>query len=626
MPTELERAHTALRRADEAGDTAAAKQLARYIKTMTGNEQGQELSQPFVRGLAQQTAQGATFGASDEIVGAGKAIFGREGGETFGDAYIRHRDAERAKLSEFSDAYPKTAFTSEMAGGILAPGLAGARAANAGIHALPTMGGMALRGAGAGIATGAAFGVGKADEMQDAPIQALLGAATGGTIGGILPPAAEALKRLLGRVPMSAAGRRLAIAMGRDKQTPAQVDAAVARAQALGRPINRADVGGPAMRRELETVAQRPGSGASLIETTLTNRNKGQLNRLTNDFMRATGVKTTTLLDEIGDVMARRKKAADPLYKPALAFRAEQSPEMVHVYQSVIKTPLGKQALAYARKILNVESFDDAPLMHRIDALKQGMDDVINTSKRAGKDGISRRGVEAKAELVELIDSINPAYKPARDAWAGPTAYLNAIEDGRGILARSKSAEEVAAAFSKLGASEQEAYRLGAVNAVVTRMRQDASKEPNLLKLIRSPEVKDKLSAIIPPKMRAAFFEILNLEDSMHETSVGALRGAQTAQRIAAQREQSRSVLGQVLEVLMNPLESLRSAVRTIQPREPGTSERSGEAIARSLLSPQVQSGTRLPRPTLPVVPGATAIAPSLIAIEPAIPGESGRN
>lgn len=613
----------ALRRADAAGDTDAARNLTQYIRQMTGQPQE---SQPFVRGLAQSVAQGATFGFADEIVGAGKALLNREQDETFSEAYRRNRDRERERLGEFERAYPKTALASEIGGSLLGPGVAVARATGAGLHAAPTIGRMALRGAGAGAASGAAFGAGKAEEMRDVPIQSAVGATVGGVIGGAVPPAVEAGKRLVGMVPRTAAGRRLAMAMGRDRVTPQQVENRVQRAQALNRPIARADVGGPAMRREVETVAQRPGAGSSLIDDLLTERNRGQLDRLTNDFMRATGVNKTTLLSEIGDVMDRRKTVAQPLYNRAMSFAAEQSDDMTRTYQQVTNTPLGRQALSKARKILNVENFDEAPLMARIDAVKKGFDDVIGSAKRRGEEGIARRGVEAKNALVEQIDRINPAYRTARNAWAGPSAYLQALEDGRSVMTRSAPAEQVQATFNRLSASEQEAYRLGAVNAIITRMRQDASKEPNLLKLIRSPEMKDKLAAIIPAERRGDFFEILDLEERMFETTSEALRGSQTAQRLASQREQSQAVLATLLDIISSPLESLRNAVRAISPGQPGTSERSGEAIARSLLSPMVAGGARqLPRPTTPMVPGARAIPSGLIAAEPAIPGESSR-
>lgn len=628
MTTELERAKRALQAASaaaDAGDVGAAdqaRQLAGYIRQMTG----QQAPRPdFGRGLAQSIAQGATFGFADEIVGAGKAVMNREPGEAFGQAYTRHRDSERDRLEAFAEAYPKTSFAGELAGGLLVPGTAAYRAARFKMHATPTVGKMAVRGAAAGAASGAAFGAGKAEEMKDVPVQAALGGTLGGAVGAAIPAGVEMAKRAIGLVPRSAAQRRVAQAIGRDDMTPSQIEARVQRGQDLGRPVSRADVGGPALARELEAVAQQPGRGSSLIERTLTERNKGQLNRVSNDLMRATGVQRSTILSEISDVMERRATAAMPLYERAMAFPAEQTPELVGLYNRMAALPLGRQALPKAKRILNVENFDEAPLMARIDALKQGLDDTVGAAKRAGEAGTARQGTIMSRKLTEAVDAINPDYAAARNAWAGPTRYLQAIDDGRGIMARNVPAEEMQAAFSRLSPSEQEGFRLGAVNALLTRMRQETAREPNLLKFIRSHEMKDKLAAIMPPRERERFFEVMDLEERMFDVASQALRGSQTAQRISAQREMSQSLMAQIVDLIAHPLEAVRSGAKSMFGRPPGLGERQGEAIAQTLLSPQAAGGARLPAPMIPHIPGTPAVGAAPVAIEPFTPGSSGR-
>lgn len=628
MTTELERAEKALRAATAAaqkGDERAAetaRQLAAYMRQMTGEAPPKPA---FGRGLAQTVAQGATFGFADEIVGAGKAILGRDEGESFGDAYTRHRDAERDQLGAFAGAYPKTALAGEIGGALLVPGGIARKTATTGLRAAPTVGQMALRGGLTGAASGAAFGAGKAEEMGDVPIQAALGGAVGGGVGAALPPVVELAKRAIGAVPRTDAGRRIAQAIGRDETTPSQIQQRVDRGRALGRPVTRADVGGAALRGELEGVAQRPGRGSSLIDRVMTERNRGQLDRVTDDLMRATGVNKTAIVQEINDVMAARTVSAAPLYQRAMGFKAEANPALAAAYGDVLRTPLGRAALSKARRILNVENFDDAPLMARIDALKQGMDDYIGAARRKGENGIARRATEAKNGLLKAVDTANPEYAAARQAWAGPTAYLDAIEEGRGIMNRLQPAEQVKASFERLSASEQEAYRLGAVNALLTRMRQETAKEPNLMKFIRSPDMKDKLAAIMQPAERGRFFEIMDLEDRMFETASQALRGSQTARRIAQQREQQQSLVSSIINLIAHPLETIRGATQRAADATTGLSERQGEALARSLLAPQAGAGARLPAPMLPNVPGTRAIGAVPVVTEPLVPGGSGR-
>lgn len=103
---------------------------------------GHGADQTWAGGVARTAAQGATFGFSDELAGAGKFISalapgGRPIGEA-GQAYKEGRDAARENLAQFREDHSKTAFAAEALGGlatgIAVPGLLAARAGSTGVR------------------------------------------------------------------------------------------------------------------------------------------------------------------------------------------------------------------------------------------------------------------------------------------------------------------------------------------------------------------------------------------------------------------------------------------------------------------------------------------------------------
>jgi hypothetical protein len=120
----------------------------------------------------------------------------------------------------------------------------------------------------------------------------------------------------------------------------------------------------------------------------------------------------------------------------------------------------------------------------------------------------------------------------ALSAWASPTKYLEAIDAGKEILSKSTSAEELLSNISKLGASEQEAFRIGALSAINAKLRSDPAKLADATKYLRSAEVRDKVAAIMPNRAAADKWNArLDMEVSRSELTRQALGGSATARR-----------------------------------------------------------------------------------------------
>ncbi len=578
-------------------------------------------------GVTRAFLQGATFGFADEAEAATRAL-ADEG--DFVDAYFRNRNEVRQQLATFREERPRLALGAELAGGFAVPGIGTAKSVAKGA----TLTTRAGRGARAGAVTGALFGAGTAEELEDVPSAATTGAAFGAGIGALIPTAAAGVAATgrgimrTGRAavsPVTGAARRIGQALGRDRMTPQQIAGALEEARRLGRPARIADVGGAAVRRELEVAAQTPGAAAEFIEKALSKRNKAQLTRLSRDLIRGTGVKADDVEEAIISTMQTRSDAAKPVYQKAMSFSAELNDEIVDAYNKAVKTPLGKQALGKARKILNVENFDEAPLMERIDALKRGLDDVIGGARRRGEKGIAAKALDVKHNLVGLVDEVNPAYKNARQIWENSSDYLGAIDRGREIMKPTFTASRLSREFAEMTNAEKEAFRIGAVDAMITRMRQQSAKEPNLIKLLRSPEMRDKLKAIMTPKAATKLDKILDIEDEMFALSNQVLRGSQTAQRRAQMVEQHKQVglaaLAEELSALViTPIRNI--VVRKIPSLARGTRDRmvarQNAIIAQRLLSEAPEELLAVPPVPELTLTGGRLIPPAVIAAEEA--------
>ena len=176
---------------------------------------------------------------------------------------------------------------------------------------------------------------------------------------------------------------------------------------------------------------------------------------------------------------------------------------------------------------------------------------------------------------------------------------FDAVEQGQNILGKKLSAEQLTADFAKLGDSEKEAFRIGAVSSIVAKMRGDPAKLADMTKYLRSPEVRAKVEAIMPSKAAAdSWNKRLDFEVQSSELVGQSLRGSATARR-QAEMQQAKSITGDLVmhyfsgggsvgaisKLLMGFGTSVRDTVRS----------RTDKEIARILTRPMSQQGPLLP-------------------------------
>lgn len=519
----------------------------------------------YIDDAVRSVASGITFGFADELAAKMDELTGR------GGTYQQNVAKERARDAQIPTAIKIPGEIAGAVGGTVAaaPIAAGTAAAALPARVLQTLKGLPemLKYFGLGTIEGAIGGAGGATEGER-----LSGAGTGAAIGGAVGAAAPSvvrgastvLQNIKGAVsPQSGAAADIGRAIVRDETTPAEMVSRFTTAQAE-RPgvATVADVGGENVKGLVERVAQTPGAGRTQVVPALTARQEQQADRLVTDLRTLTGT-AKTANEAIENTVAQRATAAKPLYDDAFKFDATTSPEVMKAWKEATATGYG-EALTRSkdyRLLLQTEygikNPADAPLMVQIDAWKRLADDAVASAKI---DAPNRARVIGKMRdgLIEVIDEANPAYKAARNAWAGPSKFLDEIEEGRGILSRSVSADEFAARFAKLSDVDKEANRIGAISAIISKIGNDTAKLPDITKYLRSPEMRAKIEALMPTaEAAAAWKNRLSFEVSSSELTGRALGNSATARRIA-EKEDAKGI---VADLVMDGLKSGPSAM-----------------------------------------------------------------
>lgn len=140
--------------------------------------------QSYIEGLARSAiGQGTFFGFGDEIVAGLRSI----GEETYDQAL----EDERAKVAQFREENPGTAFVGELVGSVATPGIGLVSGA---IRPAASVAGRIAQGAKIGAGYGAGYGFASGEGgVKNRLSNAASGAATGAALGAVLPAAGSAI-------------------------------------------------------------------------------------------------------------------------------------------------------------------------------------------------------------------------------------------------------------------------------------------------------------------------------------------------------------------------------------------------------------------------------------------------
>lgn len=521
-------------------------------------------------GAGRAAAQGATFGFADEMEALAKSLAGQ-------GTYEQNLASLNLAKQQYERQSPGTALASEVAGGLpyaAIPFLGAARYAKMAESTGPLIraGVQAGQSAITGGVTGALGGAGGAE-----PGMRTAGAQTGGTLGGVVGGAAPAVTKVIGSggskivdvtsgIPgiqrvgqavglatgqtIDAANRakaKLLEAMYRDVMSPDDLAKLISSAV---KPVGIVDVAGENVKSLADIVQKYPGTSRQAARVAIEERGAGQAERIKSDISRYLG-EFNDPYEYTQQIAQRQKEVSSPLYRSAYSYGEVTNPKVL----KFLELPQFKSASKEAENLLAAEGRTvdmTRPTVEVLDNVKRGLDALIEKETDAvtgKKTQLGKIYVTKKNEFLSALDTAVPDYGKARKAFAGDAEIIDATRSGQDFF--KQSAAEAKRTFAALSPSEQEAYRIGAIDSVKTKIATAKDTADVRKRIFGSTEERDRMRSLFPDSSSFnAFEKDMTTEATMRATQEKILRGSQTAERqLAAQGlEAEPGFLAQLIE------------------------------------------------------------------------------
>ena len=520
-------------------------------------------------GAGRSLAQGATFGFADELEALTKSLAGQ-------GTYEQNLAALELAKQKYGQQNPKTALATEIAGGLpyaLLPFLGTARYAQMAREASPLVRAGVTAGSSAvtGALTGALGGAGAAGTGER-----MAGAQAGGTLGGIVGGAAPAVTKGIGMaggkvvdvtsgIPVvqqvgkavglatgqtvDAANRakaKLLEAMYRDKVSPADLEKMIA---AATKPVGIVDIAGENVKSLADVVQKYPSTARQTAKTALEERAAGQGERIQGDISKYLGGFTDPF-EYTTAIAQRQKQLSSPLYQKAYSYGEVTDPAVL----KFLDLPQFKTAAKEAQALLAAEGRTvdmSRPTVETLDNIKRGLDALIEKETDSfGK--VTKLGQiykTKKNEFLAELDSAVPDFGKARAAFAGEAELLDATKLGKDFY--KQTASEANRTFAALSPSEQEAYKVGALDAVKEKIQTAKDTADIRKRIFGSPSERNRVSSLFPDDATFKQFEKdMMTESVMRKTQEKILGNSATAERQLGIQglEAEPSFIGQMIE------------------------------------------------------------------------------
>jgi hypothetical protein len=485
----------------------------------------------------------------------------------------------RGASTQFTEDYPKTSFGLDVAGS-MAPSLIGVTAgptiANVGarmvgaprvpppqaidVGPMTRVGTAAMTGGVEGGVSGFGYSNAKTDEerMRDILFGTFMGAAGGGVssagtnvLGAVGTNIGE---RASQKIALSEAQKRLIQALIRDTPEGQDVGPYVAnRLRNLGPESALLDVGENS-RQLADLLATLPGRSKQELRDFVEQRAFSRGERMAAAGQEGLDTGGKRVVSTLDDLAEQRSREAGPLY---LQLEGMSVSDPSGVIGSIVKRAEELGATRIARSLAKTQqvtrggkgwtykgtesgTYNASDLAN----IKEGLDALVEkeTDKATGK--ISKLGL-SYAELrnklrAELIDSTTDpktgqsVYKQALDAWAGPSAASEAADLGKTVLSPSLSADQLRKNLSKMSDSELEAFRIGAFEAIRSKVGTSKGGRTEMMNLVENFVPREKLQVVFgSPEKFDQFYRTMLAERTMREADVLG-RNSQTVSRQTA--------------------------------------------------------------------------------------------
>lgn len=517
-------------------------------------------------------AQGLTFNFGDELEGAARAAYGALKGDkrSFRELYDEGVAIPRARIAAAKEAHPVAFGAGELGGGLAMPG----GLARAGIRGAVSA--AAGRGMGArtwaGLREGAAYGGlynagGAEGGIEDRLKAAGTGAITGAAVGSVMPATMDVGGAIASRVaapfravlnPSQFAGEKVGEAIARDFTSGTAPGGAAERfADRFGRmseinpSVRLIDAGGENVRGIVRAANNVPNEAREGARRALDARQANQYARLEEDLRQ--GFRTgRNYYDSIDELAQRMDDIGERAIQPALRVETPMTPQL----EGVLSRPTMRgiqenvqRKIADEGRPIGFETRTE--MLHR---MKMELDEQIGMSRRAEQMGNrpqagwdTRTLTILKRDLLNAID--NPRYKQGLRQYAGQGRLMNAAEDGFSAF-NSSAPEEIRATLRNMESEpERMFYRLGAMRAIIDRVRKGNANNDRTDGVFSSPDIQMKLRAVMPDQAAFRAFQRQLVIEAKMADSRKALQGNSTTAKQLAEGTQAGKAAGMVSAV-----------------------------------------------------------------------------
>ena len=516
-----------------------------------------DLSMPSKMGLA--AAQGLTLNFAPKIAGAGAAGLdilqhGINANPT--EAYANTRDYIKGVNEQFRETNPKTAFASELVGGLpllLTPlGMTSKAAQTA--EALSAAQKMAMAAKMAGTqGTISAVGGSTINPVtnpttfaEDVAKRAAIAAASGGVLSGagqgVYNVGSNVAQRYIPESAKEAARIKLAQALQRGSSEEGANAALnrVTREMGLNPNASISQAGGPSALAQLDVLASMPGQAKTMVERRIREQQTFRPERLINAADEALGTQGKGFTATLEALDATKKATSAPLYRQLENVSVKVDPSLQALIQAA-QSAHGKAKLLNQlnRELpINLSKLkvgDEVPLKV-LDVVKQSLYDMGESARgEFGKaTNTSRAYDDLRVSLTRKLEDLSPRneagsiYRQALDAYAGPSQLSNAVVKGRTAMKQDNIA--LSDLMSNMSASELEAFRIGALQSLKDKVGTEAG-QTSLLKMWKEPTTSNRLREIFGDNYQKFAQEVSKEARLKPLEQVG--RGSGTFSRIA---------------------------------------------------------------------------------------------
>jgi hypothetical protein len=522
-------------------------------------KQGRQSDLSMPSKMALSAAQGLTFNFAPKIAGVGAAgldILQRGLQAQPTEAYANTRDYIKGVNEQFRETNPKTAFTSELIGGLpllLTPlGMTSKAAQTA--EALSAAQKMAMAAKMAGT-QGTISAVGASDInpaispikfAEDVAKKAAIATAAGGVLSGtgqgIYNVGSNVAQRYIPESAKEAARIKLAQALqrGSSEEGANAVLDRVTREMGLNPNASISQAGGPSALAQLDVLASMPGQAKTMVERRIREQQTFRPERLINAADEALGTQGKGFKATLEALDATKKATSAPLYKQLENVSVKVDPDLQSLIQASTSAHGKAELLTQLNRQLPIDisklkAGDDVPLKV-LDVVKQSLYDMGESAR--GKFGEATNTSTAydnlRVALTNKLSALSPKnesgsiYRQALDAYAGPSQLRDAVNKGRTAMRQDDIA--LSDLMGNMSKSELEAFRIGALQSLKDKVGTEAG-QTSLLKMWKEPTTSNRLKEIFGDNYQKFAQEVSKEARLKPLEQVG--RGSGTFSRIA---------------------------------------------------------------------------------------------